>query len=429
MAEALTVVGGRAGNELRLNSEAKRRGEMPKERYYDYIIIGGGLAGASAVQGIRELDTTGSILLIGDEKHLPYNRPPLTKKLWSGQKKVEEIFVHDRTFYESETVQLELGTSVVELQPQAKTITTSDKKGYRYKKLLLSTGGTPNRLKIPGGDLEGICYYRYLDDFLRIRPEAVGGKSAAVIGGGFIGSEIAAALTLNKVAVTMVFPDGYLCGRVFPEPLGRAIQQGFAQRGVTILAGDKPVSIGKEGDTFITSTHQGSTLQSDMLIVGIGVSPSIDLAATAGLRVSNGIEVNENLQTSDDSIYAAGDNAMFPYPALGERMRVEHWDNALNQGKSAGRNMAGAAEPYRYLPYFFSDLFEFGYEAVGEVRAELETFADWQNENDTGVVYYLKDGTVRGALMCNVWERVDAARNLIIQRRSVSPEQLRGAIR
>jgi 3-phenylpropionate/trans-cinnamate dioxygenase ferredoxin reductase component len=402
---------------------------MANGLHYDYLIIGGGLAGASAVRGIRDLDKSGSILLIGDEKHPPYHRPPLTKKLWFGEKKVEEIFIYDRTFYEENGVQLAIGIRAVELEPKAKTIITSDKKSYRYKKLLLSTGGIPRRLDIPGGDLEGICYYRYLDDYIRTRAEVAGGMSAVVVGGGFIGSEIAAALSRHNVAVTMIFPDPYLCSRVFPEALGRAIQQRYAEHGVTLLTGDKPASIRKEGDKFITSTQKGRILESEMLIVGIGISPSVDLAAAAGLKVGNGIEVNEYLETSDNSIYSAGDNAIFPYQALGQRMRVEHWDNALNQGKQAGMNMAGAKQPFTYMPYFFSDLFEFGYEAVGEVRAGLETVADWQKENDTGVVYYLKDGKVRGALMCNVWEKVDAARNLIIERRSVSPEQLRGAIR
>ncbi len=402
---------------------------MPEKQQYTYIIVGGGLAGASAVQGIRELDKKGSVLLIGDEKHLPYDRPPLTKKLWFGQKKVEEIFLHDRPFYEQSGVRVTTGVKAVKLEPKTKTIATSDGNNYRYEKLLLSTGGTPRRLDIPGSNIDGICYYRYLDDYLQIRTGAVEGKSAVVIGGGFIGSEIAAALSMNKVAVTMIFPGPYLCSRVFPEALGHSIQQRYAERGVTVLAGDKPASIRKEGDKFITLTQKGKKQESEMLIIGIGILPSTDLAVTAGLKTSNGIEVNEYLQTSDPSIYAAGDNAVFPYQALGQVMRVEHWDNALNQGRQAGRNMAEAREAYTYMPYFFSDLFEFGYEAVGDVRAELETFADWQKENDTGVVYYLKEGKVRGVLMCNVWEKVDPARGLIMKGRSVSPEDLRGAIR
>ncbi len=399
------------------------------EKSYDYIIVGSGLAGASAVEGIRELDKNGSIVLLGSERHLPYDRPPLSKKLWFGQKKVEDIFVHDSQFYEKNAVNLVLGTTVISLDAGQKTVTDDKGQIYHYRKLLLATGGAPARLPITGGDLDGISYYRYLDDYLRIREEAIEGKSATVIGGGFIGSEIAAALNINKVDVTMIFPGPYICGRIFPESLAAAVQQNFIKRGVKVLSGDSPVSFEKTLNRFVTTTKTGKRIESDMVVVGIGIKPSIELAQGAGLQTGNGIILNEYLQSSDPDIYAAGDNALFPYQALGQQMRLEHWDCALNQGKHAGRNMTGAREPFTYMPYFFSDLFEFGYEAVGEVNAKLESFADWQKENDTGVIYYLKDGKVRGAMMCNVWEKVDAARELIISGKQASPESLRGAIR
>jgi 3-phenylpropionate/trans-cinnamate dioxygenase ferredoxin reductase subunit len=396
---------------------------------YSYIIVGGGLAGASAVEGIREKDGEGPVLLIGNEKYLPYDRPPLSKKLWLGKKKMEEIFIHDGEFYENKKVTVALGTKAVKVEPAAKTLRTADGRQYRFGKLLLAAGGSPRMLSIPGGDIEGICYYRYLDDYLRMRKEAAEGSSAVVIGGGFIGSEMAAALVVNKVKVTMVFPEAYLCSRVFPESLGLAIQNSYLGRGVSILSGDRPVSFDKKGDGFVVVTERGNRIESDLLIVGIGIAPSVGLAQEAGLRTGEGIVVDEYLRTSDPDIYAAGDNAFFPYQALGRKMRVEHWDNALNQGKQAGRNMAGAEEPFTYMPYFFSDLFEFGYEAVGEVSAELETFMDWQKENDTGVVYYLKDARVRGVMMCNVWEKVEAARELIRKGGRATPESLRGGIR
>ena len=169
-------------------------------------------------------------------------------------------------------------------------------------------------------------------------------------------------------------------------------------------------------------------MESDIVIVGIGITPEVGVAERAGLKTGNGIVVNEYLQSSDSNIYAAGDNAFFPYQVLGEKMRIEHWDNAVNQGKWAGRNMAGANEPFTYMPYFFSDLFEFGYEAVGEVDSRLETFADWKKENDTGIIYYLKDNKVRGVMMCNVWGKVDAARELIRKQKKLPPEKIRGAI-
>jgi 3-phenylpropionate/trans-cinnamate dioxygenase ferredoxin reductase subunit len=396
---------------------------------YHYVIVGGGLAGASAMEGIRERDQKGSILLINNEKHLPYDRPPLSKKLWFGKKKVEEIFLHKKEFYEQNNVAMTIGVTVTSLDAKNKTVTDNQGRTYRFKKLLLATGGAPRTLPVHGGALEGICYYRTLDDYVRIRKESTEGKSAVVIGGGFIGSEMAAALNVNKVDVTMIFPESSLVSRVFPEYLGRAIQDQYRARGIQILANDKPAGFSKNGNRFVTYTVGGKKIESDMVIVGIGVAPSLELPRKAGLQTANGVIVNEYLQTSLPDIYAAGDIAFFRYQALGKQTRVEHWDNALNQGKWAGRNMAGASEPYTYMPYFFSDLFEFGYEAVGEVDASLETFADWQKENDTGVIYYLKDGKVRGAMMCNVWDKVEAARALIRRGEPMTPEQLRGAIR
>lgn len=397
------------------------------EQKYTYIIVGGGLAGASGVEGIRERDKKGSILLFGSEKHLPYDRPPLTKKLWFGKKKVEDIFLHDRKFYDQNGVAVQIGTSVASLDAKKKTVTDDKGKTYGFEKLLLATGGVPRILPVPGGALNGICYYRYLDDYLRIRKESTEGKSAIVVGGGFIGSEIAAALNVNNVDVTMIFPDAYLVSRVFPDYLGRAIQASYISRGVRILSGEKPASFMTKGNRFVTRTESGKELESDMVIVGIGIAPSLDLPRSAGLQTANGVIVDEYLQASLPGIFAAGDIAFFPYQALGKQTRVEHWDNALTQGKWAGRNMAGAKEPFTYMPYFFSDLFEFGYEAVGDVDSRLETLADWQKENDTGVIYYLKDGKVRGVMMCNVWEKVEAARELI--RNGVTKENLRGAIR
>lgn len=396
---------------------------------YDYVIVGGGLAGASAVQGIRELDAVGVILLVSEENHLPYDRPPLSKKLWFGKQKVEDIFLHDSIFYDQHAVTLVLGAKAARLDPDAKTLTTSKGETYGYGQLLLAMGCKPRPLTISGGDLEGICYYRNLDDYLRTRSAAAEGKSAVIVGGGFIGSELAAALNINKLHVTMIFPSALLCDRVFPDYLGRAVQQRYREKGVRMLASDKPVSFSKSGGKFITRTEKGETIESDIVIVGVGVIPEIELAKNGELEVGNGIVVNEYLETSRSDIYAAGDNAFFPYRVLGQPMRIEHWDHALNQGKWAGRNMAGAHEPFTYQPYFFSDLFEFGYEATGEVDSRLETFADWQKENDTGVIYYLRDGMVRGVMMCNVWNKVETARELIRKGERMTPEKLRGLIR
>jgi NADPH-dependent 2,4-dienoyl-CoA reductase/sulfur reductase-like enzyme len=406
-----------------------------------YIVVGAGLAAASAVEGIRERDQTGSILLIGAEPDPPYDRPPLSKQLWFGSKQVEEVFLHDQAFYTQHRVELRLGTEVVALDPAARTLRDASGTTYQYEKLLLATGGTPRRLTIPGGDLEGLCYFRTLGDYRRLRNQATKGRSALVIGGGFIGSELAAALCLSGVAVTMIFPGQWLVSRVFPESLGRALTEHYRAKGVNVLDGDVPTSIQRDGDQYRTRTRGGQEILSDLIIVGIGITPNIALAQSAGLETGNGVVVNQFLQTSDPDIYAAGDIAFFPEAVLGPR-RIEHWDNALNQGKHAGRNMAtsggagaggassgGGGELFTYIPFFYSDLFEFGYEAVGDTDPRHEVFADWQEENKTGVIYYLDGGRVRGAMMCNMFGKVDAARELIQRKEPVTTDGLRGAIR
>ncbi|MHB9025059.1 MAG: NAD(P)/FAD-dependent oxidoreductase [Armatimonadota bacterium] len=401
---------------------------MP-EREYHYIIVGGGLTGGSAVEGIRQFDQEGSILLIGKEPFLPYDRPPLTKQLWFEKKKVEDVFVHDSVYYARHQAELMLGVEAVVLDSAEHIITDDAGNRYRYENLLLATGGEPRHLSIPGGNLEGICYYRDLTNYLRICPGALQERSALVVGGGFIGSEIAAALTLNGVRVTMVFPEPYLVSRVFPEYLGQALTSFYRERDIAVFTGDVPAAISRQGELYITETKEGKRISTNILIAGVGINPSTALAEAAGLEIENGIVVNEYLRTSDPAIYAAGDNANFIYEAVGGRRRIEHWDNARSQGYWAGRNMAGAHEPYNYMPYFFSDLFEFGYEAVGDVDSRLETWADWQKANDTGVIYYLRDNIVRGAMMCNIFGKVEKARELIRQgRRVAQPEELRGVI-
>jgi 3-phenylpropionate/trans-cinnamate dioxygenase ferredoxin reductase component len=395
---------------------------------YSYIIVGAGLSGAAAVEGIRERDPRGSILLLGAEKDLPYDRPPLSKQLWTGSKTVAEIVLHDDAFYKTSAVDLRLGIEVTQIDPAAHTIRDNQGNTYRYKRMLLATGGTPRRLTIPGGDLEGISYYRTLEHYRRLRGAAVAGQSALVIGGGFIGSEMAASLRASGLAVTMVFPSSWLVSHVFPESLGRYLTEQYRAKGVEVLTGDEPLSIERDGSGYLTRTRAGREIRTDLVVAGIGITPNISLAQSVGLSTGNGVIVNEFLQTSAPDIYAAGDIALFPEVGFGPR-RLEHWDNAVNHGKHAGRNMAGANEPFTYIPYFFSDLFEFGYEAVGDIDSRLTTFADWQEENKTGVIYYLDGDRLRGAMMCNVWGQVDTARALIQKAKPVSMEILRGAIR
>ena len=396
---------------------------------YPYVIVGAGLAGASAVDGLRSLDSDGPVLLIGSEPDRPYHRPPLSKDLWTGKKQVDKIFVHKPDFYEAQSVQLRPNTSVTALDRSARTVTLQGGEVFGYQKLLLTTGGLPRWPDIPGNGLEGVCYYRYLHDYQWLRPQATSGKTAVVIGGGFIGCEVTAALTMNGVGVTWVFPEEYPSARLFPRDLGQSLQSMYEAKGVRVQGGDVAVGFEKAGVQFIVRTRNGHSYASDLLVVGIGISADTALGQAAGLTVDNGYVVNQFLQTSDPNVFAAGDNANFNYSALGMRTRVEHWDNALAQGKLAGRNMAGADDPYDYMPYFFSDLFEFGYEAVGLTDTRLTVVADWQEPFTKGVVYYTENNHIRGAMMCNVWDKVPLARDLIKGGGKYTNGELKGLIK
>ncbi len=395
------------------------------ENFFTYIIVGGGVAGASAIAGIRDVDKSGTILLLCSEPHLPYHRPPLSKGLWLGKKAVGDIFVNPVGYYEDNGVSLVNGNPAEKLDARNKTVACASGAVYSYTSLLIATGGTPRTFS---GGQAGINYYRYLDDYVSLKKELVPGKSVVVAGGGFIGSEMAAVLSACGVGVTMVFPERYPCASVFPASLGKAVLARFARAGIRMLTEDKPLGFDLTGARPAARTLRGEAIATDCIIAGIGMRPSSEIAERAGLLCDNGIVVNEHLQTSDPDVYAAGDVARFPYHALSSLMRVEHWDNAVSQGRLAGRNMAGAQEAYAHMPYFFSDLFEYGYEAVGDVNPSFDTIEDWQKEHEKGVIYYVKNNRCVGVLLFNVWDKCDAARAIIQAGPAQPVSALRGAI-
>ena len=262
---------------------------------------------------------------------------------------------------------------------------------------------------------EDILYYRTLDDYRRLREMSAQHDRFAIIGGGFIGSEIAAALSMNGKKVSLIFPEEGIGAKIFPRQLSLFLNDMYREKGVEVLAGENVKDLQKSKDSFLLITSGGLQIPADDVVAGIGILPNVDLARSAGLQVGSGIVVDEMLRTGNPDIFAAGDVAEFYQPALGKRMRVEHEDNANKMGKQAGRNMAGAGEPYHHLPFFYSDLFELGYEAVGELDSRMETFEDWKEPFKKGVIYYLADGRVRGVLLWNVWDTVPAARALIAE--------------
>jgi len=273
-----------------------------------------------------------------------------------------------------------------------------------------------------------VIYFRTLDDYRRLRGLAASGKRFVVLGGGFIGSEVAAALRMQGAEVTMVIPEAGVGARVFPAELSGSLADFYREKGVTVRTGEGVATVTERGGTSRVTTTAGVELTADGVVAGLGIIPSVELARGAGLTVGNGIVVDELLRTSNPAIFAAGDVAEFPAAVLGKRVRVEHEDNANAQGRQAGRNLAGLAEPYRHLPFFYGDLFELGYEAVGELDSRLETFADWKTPFREGVIYYLQDARVRGVLLWNTWGQVDHARALIAEGGPFTPAALKGRL-
>ncbi|MCC7083470.1 MAG: NAD(P)/FAD-dependent oxidoreductase [Pirellulales bacterium] len=395
---------------------------MPNNKY---LIVGGGMTAAAAVDGIREVDPGGSIGLLCAETHPPYDRPPLSKKLWTG-KPFESIWRQ----VDRQGLALYLGRTARQLDSEKKCVTDDEGTTYGYDKLLLATGGTPRRLPFGG---KQIIYFRTVDDYQRLRALSQAEEHFAVIGGGFIGSEVAAALAMNGKKVVMVFPEAGIGSRIFPLDLATNLNEYYRQQGVEVLPGQLVHDLDTHGGRPVLKVRSAvdqteREIEANGVVAGIGILPNVELAQAAGLEVENGIRVDASLRTSHPNIYAAGDVANFYNLSLDKRLRVEHEDNANTMGRLAGQSMAGRAVAYDYLPSFYSDLFELGFEAVGEVDSRLETFADWKQPYREGVVYYLRDGRVRGVLLWNVWEQVDAARKLIAEPGPFGPEKLKGRL-
>ncbi|HUX90553.1 MAG TPA: FAD-dependent oxidoreductase [Gallionellaceae bacterium] len=389
-------------------------------KHHKYLIVGGGMAADSAARGIRKMDQNGTIAMIGAERDPPYDRPPLSKSLWK-DKPFESIWRNTHQL----NVNVHVGKKVVALDAVRKTATDDVGNVYTYEKLLLATGGSVRRL--PDAD-ESVLYFRTAADYRKLRALCEHGSDFVVVGGGFIGTEVAAALAMNGKRVTMIFPSNGIGSNVYPPALVAFLNAYYREKGVTLLVSESVKSVRTAGDKTTVITGSGTEIPADGVVAGLGILPNTELAVQAGLTVDNGIVVDEMLRTSNPDIYAAGDVANFYAALLQKRVRVEHEDNANIMGEMAGRNMAGQADRYQHQPYFYSDLFDLGYEAVGELDTSLDIVEDWKEPFRKGVIYYLRDGQVRGVLLWNTWGQIDAATRLIAGNAKHSRETLSGRI-
>ncbi|MFI7172235.1 NAD(P)/FAD-dependent oxidoreductase [Rhodococcoides fascians] len=391
---------------------------------YDYLIIGGGMVADSAARGIREHDATGSIGIFGADSDEPYTRPALSKKLWT-----DSDFGRDQVPLgtASDTgAEVHTGTRIASVDRSKQAVTTAAGENHEYGTLLFATGAAPTQIDLSPSPR--VIYFRTFADYRMLRELTQTAEHIAVVGGGYIGTEIAAALSQQGVKVTLVTSDDVVGSHMFPRSLAAGFDKGFSDHGVTVRRGTKVTSGAEASARVQLQLDDGSAVEADGVVFGLGVRPSTDLAEAAGLEVNNGIVVDEFLRTADEHIYAAGDVANYPDAILGRR-RIEHVDNATEMGKAAGRNMAGAGAAYTYTPYFYSDVYDDGYQAIGTVATSLNTVEDWKTIGKEGVVYYLDDdAVVRGVLMWNVWEGLDEARTLLAGKKPHTEETLKGLI-
>ena len=367
---------------------------------YRYVIVGGGLAGQRAAKGVRKVDDEGSAALITREPHAPYERPPLSKGYLMGKEDLGAVYPEDESWYVEQRIDLLRGVRATGVDPEAHVVTLEDGRELGYEKLLLATGGRAWRLPLPGSDLDRVFTLRTIEDSDAIHAAAQEAEHALVLGGSFIGAEVAASLTQMGVDVTMVFPESRLLERVVPEAYSQLLHDTFETEGVRILSGAKPERLEGDGGVEGAVLDDGRALTVDMVVMGVGIRLNTELAADAGLELTERSEVvvDETLRTSDPDIYAAGDIAAWPDPTFRERLRVEHWDVARRQGLRAGRNMAGEQKPYASLPYFFSDMFDLSFEAWGNLRSWDETVMRGELGSSSYQLFYFDQGRLVGVL-------------------------------
>ncbi len=379
------------------------------------VIVGGGLAAVHAVESLRDYEYDGRLTVVARERHLPYERPPLSKEYLKGDKPREEIHPHDASWYRDHDVQLKLGTSALELRPDSATVVLDDGSSLGYDRLLLATGASPRTLQVPGiGRAQSL---RTIEDSDRIKAAFVEGQRLAIIGGGWIGLEVAAAARQAGMEVVVLEAGGRPLGHILGPVVADHVAAVHARNGVEIRTG---VSVTEVTDDAVL-TEDGD-VAADVVLLAVGASPTSGLAESAGLEIDNGVVVDEHLRTSEARVFAAGDVANAFNTRLDQRLRVEHWDNAIRQGKLAGRTMLGVDDSYDWLPYFFTDQFDFSMEYVGRNAPDDDVVLRGDVAAGEYVAWWLRDGVVTAGMNVNVWDVNDRIRELVGKR--VDPADL-----
>ncbi len=377
-----------------------------------FVIVGGGLAGARAAEALRSEGFEGRVVLFGDEPMRPYERPPLSKDLLRGESDFDAAAVHEVSFYEQHAIELRTGTKVAAIEPSASAVVTSAEERIRFDALLLATGSAPRRLEVPGAELEGIRYLRTLADAETLRPELSPGRRVAVIGSGWIGAEVAACAQQLGASVALIGRTGTPLEHVLGPEVGAVYRDLHASHGVELhMHSEVATIVGSERVDAVQLTD-GSTIEADLVVAGLGATPRIELASMAELAIDDGVIVDRFLRAGSSNIYAAGDIANVPYPD-GKRIRLEHWSAALHQGPVAARNMLGAEEPYTEQPYFFSDQWDLGMEYRGHATGWDRVAFRGDPASNEFLAFWLKDSRVLAGMNANIWDQGDQIAALV----------------
>ncbi len=381
------------------------------------VIAGGGLAAAKGAEALREEGFDGRIVLASRERHLPYERPPLSKEYLQGASERDKIFVHDEAWYRDHDVDLRLGAEVTAVDASGHRVTLADGDDLGYDRLLLATGSTPRRLPVPGADGDNVRYLRTVDDSDRLRDTLAAAGRVVVVGAGWIGLETAAAARIAGAQVTVVETQPKPLAAVLGSPVSDVFTALHREHGVDFAFNARTSEI--TGSAVVLD--DGARLDADTVIVGVGAAPDVELARSAGLSVDDGVTVGADLRTSNPDVFAVGDIANAYHPLLGRHVRVEHWANALNQPSVAARAMLGKPASYENLPYFFTDQYDLGMEYVGLPDPTRDTEVVIRGDLDARefIAFWLQNGQVTAAMNVNVWDVTDQTQALIRARTPV----------
>ena len=391
-------------------------------------MIGGFACGHCAAE-LRKRGAEGEILLVGREPEPPYERPPLSKEYVRGESSREDAYVNPVPWYEENGVELRTGTNVMSLDAQGRTAKLQGGEEVGFEKALIATGANVNILRVDGAGQEGIHYLRAFGNSDSIREGAAGAERVVLIGGSYIGCEVAASLRSKGTDCAIVMMEEVALSRSFGEEAGRWFHELLASKGIEIHGGETLAAFEGDGDVKGVVTESGKVVEGDVVVVGAGVKPDVMLAERAGIEVGDGIVCDETLQTSVEGIYAAGDVCSFESRVHGRRLRVEHWDVAMQQGMHAAGSMLGEGKPYEVVPYFFSDLADWvGLEYVGPASDWDELV--WRGDRDAGefAVFYLKDGKVAAALTVERSEDLAHARTLLAEGVDIADEKAKALL-